>query len=277
MASPYETPEEEWAALLEGTHPHLLHASPFRLIPSSPRCKLCKAPFRAPGGLIMRPLGFKPWTKNPHICGRCFTHLDLSAKMCPPLDGDGHVRGAEVEISMLFADVRGSSRIAQTMSSMEFSRLMDRFYRVATKVLIEREAIVEKFVGDEVVGLFVPFLAGPEHARVAVETARELLDATGHGSAEGPWLPLGAGVHTGRSFVGVVGSDSAADFTALGDPMNLAAHLAAEAGAGEILVTDHAAETAGLAIDGLEHRHVSLKGRPADVFVLASGDPAWRP
>jgi adenylate cyclase len=266
----YATPEEEWAALLEGTHPHLQHRSPFRLIPSSPRCRLCKAPFRAPGGLIMRPFGFKPWPKNPHICGRCFSNLDLQAKMCPPADGQGHVRGAEVEISMLFADIRGSSRIAQTMSSTEFTRLIDRFYGVATDVLISHEAIVEKFVGDEVVGLFVPFLVGAEHARVAVDTAKELLTATGHGSADTPWVPLGAGVHTGKAFVGVVGTETSADFTALGDPMNLAAHLASEAGPGEILVTEYAAGEAELATEELEHRHVSLKGRPVDAFVLGA-------
>jgi adenylate cyclase len=276
MGTRYEAPEEEWAALLEGTHPHLQEKSPFRLIPSSPRCKLCAAPFRAPGGLIMRPFGFKPWPKNPHICGRCFSNLDLQAKMCPPADGETHVRGAEVEISMLFADVRGSSRIARSMSSIEFTTLMERFYRISTDVLLRHEAIIEKFVGDEVVGLFVPFLAGAEHARAAFDTAEELLDATGHGSADGPWLPLGAGVHTGRSFVGVVGTELAADFTALGDPMNLAAHLASQAGPGEILVTDHAAELAGIPTDAVEHRHVSLKGRPVDAFVFAADRASWR-
>lgn len=270
MATSYATPEEEWAALLGGTHPHLQHASPFRLIPSSPRCKLCKVPFRAPGGLIMRPFGFRPWPKNPHICGRCFSGFDTQAKMCRFADGPEQVRGAEVEISMLFADIRGSSRIAQTMSSMEFTRLLDRFYRASNEVLIGHEAIVEKFVGDEVVGLFVPFLAGPEHARVAVETARDLLRATGHGSDQGPWVPLGAGVHTGRTFVGIVGAETAADFTALGDPMNLAAHLASQAGPGEILVTNAAAAASGLASEGLEHRSVPLKGRSADAFVLGT-------
>jgi adenylate cyclase len=270
MATSYATPEDEWAALLEGTHPHFQHPRPFRLIPSSPRCKLCKAPFRAPGGLIMRPFGFRPWPKNPHICGRCFSGIDTQARMCPVADGQDQVRGAEVEISMLFADVRGSSRIAQSMSSIEFTRLLDRFYRVSTEVLIAHEAIVEKFVGDEVVGLFVPFLVGPEHARVAVETARDLLRATGHGSGEGPWVPLGAGVHTGRTFVGIVGAEGASDFTALGDPMNLAAHLASQAGRGEILVTNAAAAASGLPSDGLEHRHVLLKGRSADAFVLGA-------
>jgi adenylate cyclase len=268
MVTTYATPEDEWRAILDGTHPHLRDPTPLRFIPSSPRCKLCKAPFRAPGGPILRRFGFAPWPKNPHICGRCFSNLDLQSKLCPRADGETHIRGAEVEISMLFADVRGSSRIARTMSAIEFTRLMSRFYDVSRDVLFDRDAIVEKFVGDEVVGLFVPFLAGDEHARLAVDTARELLRATGHGSSDGPWVPVGAGVHTGNAFVGVVGSDSAAEFTALGDAMNVAAHLASQAAAGEVLVTDAAATAARVDRDGVEHRHVSLKGRPIDAFVL---------
>ena len=201
----YATPEEEWSALLTGTHPHLTHPSPLRFLPSSPRCRLCKAPFRGPGGAIFRRYGFSPWPKNPNICGRCFQALEVAAHGCPPSE-DGRFAGAEIELSMLFADVRGSSKIARETSSMEFTRLMNRFYRVSSEVLFAMNAVVEKFVGDEVVGLFIPVLTGPEHARVAVETARRLLDATGHGTADGPWVPIGAGVHTGRAFVGIVSS-----------------------------------------------------------------------
>jgi adenylate cyclase len=265
----YATPEEEWQDFLNGTHPHLHEPSPFRFVPSNPRCKLCSAPFGSPGGRIFRRYGFSPWEKNPKICGRCFTGLGEQAQMCPSVPGED-VRGAEVEISMLFADVRGSSKIARTMPTIEFTRLMQRFYRVSTGVLVDHDAIIEKFVGDEVVGLFVPFMTGPEHAKRAIETAEALLRATGHGSAEGPWLPLGAGVHTGIAFVGIVQTESAADFTALGDPVNVAAHLASQAATGEVLVTDEALAHSGATPDGLEHRHVSLKGHPVDAFVLSA-------
>ena len=87
-------------------------------------------------------------------------------------------------------------------------------------------------------------------------------------------MPLGAGVHTGTAFVGIVGSKSSSDFTALGDPVNIAAHLASQAAAGEILVTDAAAEAAGMTHDALERRHVSLKGHPVDALVLPVGRPA---
>jgi len=54
---------------------------------------------------------------------------------------------------MLFADVRGSTSLAERASPTEFSQLMNRFYRVATGVLLQTEAIIDKFVGDEVVAL----------------------------------------------------------------------------------------------------------------------------
>jgi adenylate cyclase len=261
------TAEQEWKALLSGAYVDKSDKSPLRFIPSNPRCKLCKAPFRAPGGILLRPFGFTPWAKNPNICGRCFKEMDMHARRCPsPMEGEV-VAGAEVELSMLFADVRGSSKIARRMSVGDFTRLMSRFYEVSKHVLFEADAIVEKFVGDEVVGLFLPFMTGPDHAGVALRAAEDLLRATGHGRDEAPWAPLGAAVHTGIAFVGIVGSRGTSDFTALGDPMNLTAHLASQAGIGELLVTDAAMRSAGRPLDGLEHRHLSLKGHPADAVV----------
>ena len=188
--------------------------------------------------------------------------------MCPGDPGGSEVRGAEVELSMLFADVRGSSKLARQQSALEFTQLMDRFYRASSEVLVEHDAIIEKFVGDEVVGLFLPFLAGPDHAARAVEAARALFEAAGYGSVEGPWVPLGAAVHSGSAFVGVVGGQDGRDFTALGDPMNIAAHLASQAAAGEILVTQSIVDRSKLVEADLEARHVSLKGFPLDAFVL---------
>jgi adenylate cyclase len=275
----FATPEEEWAAFLSGTHPHLQHRSPFRFIPSNPRCKLCSAPFRAPGALVLRRYGYSPWEKNPRICGRCFKSIEGNAKMCPRASEDSEVTGAEVELSMLFADVRGSSNLARQMPTLDFTRLMNRFYRVSKDVLVEADAIIEKFVGDAVVGLFLPLMTGPEHTKRAIEAAEELLRATGHGSGDGPWVPLGAGVHAGTAFVGMVGTKGSSDFTALGDPVNIAAHLAAQAAIGEVLVTREAAEAADLSDGGLERRHLSLKGYPVDAVVIemqpspAAGSP----
>ena len=265
----YESPEDEWRDLLNGTHPHYHMTSPFQFVPSNPRCKLCRAPFGRPGTVIFGRFGFKPWAKNPKICGRCFSGFKMQAAQCPSASDDTELRGAEVELSMLFADVRGSSQLARSASTMEFSQLMDRFYRVSMEVLVEFDAVVEKFVGDAVVALFIPFLAGAEHATRAVEAANALRAAVGYGSPDGPWLPLGAAVNTGSAFVGIVGQADSADFTALGDTMNIAAHLASKAAAGEVLVTQSVVErVATLGSAGLDHRPESLKGYPVDAFVL---------
>jgi adenylate cyclase len=151
---------------------------------------------------------------------------------------------------------------------MEFTHLMQRFYSTANTVLQTNDAILDKFIGDEVVGFFLPMLTGPNHAGAAVRAATALLRATGHGEPDGPWLPLGAGVHTGTTFVGMVSNGSTSEFTAFGDPINVAAHLAAQAGPGEILVTDVAMVQAGLDTDGLEARHLSLKGHATEAFVV---------
>ncbi len=270
----YASPEQEWHDLLSGTHPHLQDKSPLRFVPSNPRCRLCKAPFGAPGALIFRRYGYAPWEKNPKICGRCFRNFEALSKTCPGSSEDGEIGGAEVEVSMLFADVRGSSELARRMPVLDFTRLMSRFYKVSSEVLFDADAIIEKFVGDEVVALFLPFLAGQHHTRRAVEAAEELLRATGHGSPDGPWVPLGAGVHTGTAFVGIVGSKGqGTGFTALGDPVNIAAHLASQAAVGEILVSEHAATVAALRDRGVERRHVSLKGHPLETLVLRGPPP----
>jgi adenylate cyclase len=249
--------DPQWRAILEGTSGDFAAGRGFlRMIPSSPRCKLCAAPFAGPGAPVMRLLDRGPWAKNPSICGFCFKQLERSRG------------GAEIELSLLFADVRGSTTLAETMGVAPFRRLLDRFYHEATEVLMARNAVVDKFVGDEVVALFIPALTGSDHAGDAIRAAQDLLQATGHGGSDAPWIPVGVGVHTGPAYVGTVG-DTVTDFTALGDSVNVTARLASAAGSGEILVSAVAADAAGLDAT-LETRNLTLRGRtqPLDVRVL---------
>jgi adenylate cyclase len=182
-----------------------------------------------------------------------------------------HPGGAEVILTMLFADVRGSTTLAEQMSAREFSQLINRFYKVATHVLIQTDALVDRLMGDEAIGLYIPGFAGPEHPRRAIEAAQELLRLTGHRDSKGPWLPVGIGIHTGPAFVGVVGSEeSTADFTALGDNVNITARLASQAAAGEILISEAACLASKLNPTNLEYRQLELKGKtePIKVGVL---------
>jgi adenylate cyclase len=180
-----------------------------------------------------------------------------------------HPGGAEVELSLLFVDVRESTTMAEGMSATEFSQLMNRFYRVATDVLIRTDAFIDKLIGDEVMAVYIPILAGSEPALKAVQAAQELLRATGHGDPGGPWLPVGVGVHTGTAFFGtVMGAEGAlSDFTALGDTVNTAARIASKAGPGEALISNDAYVAAGLDLGQLEHRQLDLKGKSEPVGV----------
>ena len=257
MTTP-RTAEEEWYEMLTEGEPvprrlYHLHG----LLPSDPRCKLCGSPFKGWGGFIMHLLGRDQSRYNPRFCEKCKVY--------------DHPGGAEVILTMLFADVRGSTTLAEQMSAREFSRLINRFYTVATHVLIQTDALVDRLMGDEAIGLYIPGFAGPEHPRKAIEAAQDLLRLTGHRDPKGPWLPVGIGVHTGPAFVGVVGGDDhPADFTALGDNVNITARLASQAGTGEILISKAAYSASNLNLGNLEHRQMELKGKsePIDVRVL---------
>jgi adenylate cyclase len=254
--------EEYWRnLLLYGLSPVEQRFRPiFGKLPESPRCKLCYAPFKGFGSTLMK-LAFNKRQSNfnPNMCTTCEEHVNR------------YIGGAEVELSMLFADMRGSTRLAEQMSISEFRSLIDRFYRTGAGVLVEGDAFVDKLVGDEVSGGFVPGFSGPRHALRAIEAAQKILTLTGHADNEGPWAPVGVGVHTGVAYVGVVGSKGGVlDVTALGDAPNTASRLASEAAAGEILVSDQAWIVPGPEVEPVEQRELSVKGRqqPVKVHVL---------
>jgi adenylate cyclase len=232
-------------------------------LPSSPRCKLCAAPFGGPGGAVMRFTGKGRSRMNPNICNSCERFAQ------------DHPGGAEIPLSLLFADIRGSTTLAESLGTARFSALIARFYSAVTQELLKVDALIDRLIGDEVIALFVPVLAGDKHknSQAALEGAKAILKATGHGTTEGPWVPIGVGIHTGTAFVGAVGSSGVTDITALGDDVNLTARLASLAQAGEILITEATRAAAGVPTDGLEARHIEVKGRsePVDVWVMHNG------
>ena len=203
----------------------------------------------------MRLLGKQQSDANPNMCNTCHEFMIR------------HHGGADVEASLLFADVRGSTALAETMSSSAFRNLMDRFYTAASGAVFAYDGMVDKFVGDELVAVFPPYLSGEHHSTQALKAARALLRATGHADPGGPWLPIGAGVHTGRMWFGAVGTGGHTDVTVLGDTVNTTARLAAAAGAGEILVTTEVAQAADLD-PRLGRRSLELKGKAEATDVI---------
>jgi adenylate cyclase len=228
----------------------------FKHIPHDPRCKLCAAPFAGAGAPVMRLIGKRPAEQNPNICRKCFTFLS------------SHHGGAEIDVTMLFADIRGSTTLAEDMSTADFRRLLDRFYTTASGVVFAHDGMVDKFVGDELVANFFPLLTGDRHAIKGVDAARDLLRATGHEEPAGPWVPLGAGLHTARTWFGAVGRGGRVELAAVGDAVNTTARLASLAAAGEILVTIEAATAAALDLGSLDRQQLELKGKRHAIEVV---------
>jgi adenylate cyclase len=182
-----------------------------------------------------------------------------------------HPGGAVIDLTVLFADVRGSVGLAEELGPNRFAGLMQRFYRVSNDVFVESDAFIDSPVGDEVRAFYFPVFT-PDHAASAIRAAQSLLLATGHGDARGPWIPVGVGLHSGPAFVGTVGVEgtSSYELAALGDVVNVTGRLVALARQGEILASEDTYTAAGLNFGDIEVRTIDLRGRsaPLDVRVI---------
>ena len=210
-----------------------------RHLPSEPRCRLCRAPYGGIGGRVMRRFGYGPSRKNPGLCNTCFERSPMG--------------GVEMEIGVLFADVRGYTELAHGMAPEEVAALMNRFYRRATRIL-SRSAIIDKLVGDEVMALYVPQLLSEGFEDDMMRDALALIDEAEH--------RLGVGLDVGRAFVGNVGAGEVKDFTALGDVVNTAARLQTAAGPGQVVVSKRLFDRLPHAPVAAEPVTLELKGKP---------------
>ena len=256
MTAPHsQAGESPWRRILIDGHASLVKARRvFRYLPSAPRCKVCSNPFGGPFGRLLAATGFTPSRKNPTLCSRCCDALPVG--------------GAEVDIAVLFADVRGSTALGQRGVAADFAASLNRFYVAATRTLFRHDAVIDKLIGDQVMAFFVQGISGVDYRRRAVQAAMELLEAVGYGSAEGPWLDVGIAVNAGVAYVGNVGG-AVVDFTALGDPVNAAARMQQKAAGGELLVATGVADDL---IGAAPTRSLDLRGyqQPINAFAVVS-------
>jgi adenylate cyclase len=216
-----------------------------RVLPHDPRCKFCNTPFQGVGAMIARILfGKQRSALNPRYCNLC----EIASREFPG--------GAEVPMSMLFIDIRGSTALSEKMTPTEFSQIISRFYAAATKVIIEEDGLVEKLAGDEVAAFWGAGFAGPDYVRRTIEVAQKLLRAM-----ERQKIPVGIGVHSGVAYFGAIGTaEGLTDISAKGEEVNMTARLASKAGIGEIIVSEPALKAAGMDGSDLEARSLELKG-----------------
>lgn len=243
-----------WQTLLvDGYEPLRKAQRIFRRLPHDPRCKLCHIPFAGIGGKLVGLMGRKPSRKNPNLCQYCFDHLPSG--------------GIEIDIGVVFADVRGSTTLGEKSSATEFARRLNQFYASATDVLIHHDGLVDKLIGDEVMALFISGIAGPDYRRKTALAALDLAVAVGE-------LPVGVAAVAGVAFVGNVGSGTVMDFTALGDAVNIGARLQSYASAGEVVLASDLYALVAAEHPGARAERLEVRGRdePVDVAVLKACD-----
>ena len=226
-----------------------------RLLPNDPRCKFCQAPFQGVGGLFVRTVYSRRRSLlNPSFCNMC----EEFSRQNPG--------GAEVEMSMLFADVRGSTALSERMSPGEFQKLINRFYVEATNVINHEDGLVEKLAGDSVAAFWGAGFAGVNYVQRTLTAAQALLKVMAQQD-----IPVGIGVHAGVAFFGAMGTvDGLVEISAIGEEVNTAARLASKAAAGELIVSEKALHKAGIDAGDLEARTLELKGirEPVRVRVM---------
>lgn len=237
-------------AFFELMHSHLPRTfrKVVRRLPSEPRCRLCAAPYGGIGGAIMRRAGFGPSRKNPGLCNTCFEKAPLG--------------GVEMEVGILFADVRGFTAHSETRAPSEVAALLNRFFATAIEILMPH-AIVDKLIGDQVMALYLPGVLSEQ--RIEPDMAADALALVRAAPVD-----IGVGADVGLAYVGNVGEGEVKDFTAVGDAVNTAARLQAAAAAGEVIVSDRLYARLGGHAPPATPRTLELKGKaaPADVLVL---------
>ena len=224
----------------------------FKILPHDPRCKLCHAPFQGVGGMAVSALyGRKRSSLNPNFCNLC----EDFARQFPG--------GAEVEMSMLFADVRGSTSLSEQMNAMEFQKLINRFFVGSTKAIADEDGLVEKLAGDAVAAFWGAGFAGPDYVARTIRAAQKIQKVMAQQK-----IPVGIGVHVGVAYFGAMGEENGLiNISAIGDEVNTAARLASKAAAGEIIISEPALARASIDGSRLESRRLELKGISEPVVV----------
>ncbi len=248
---------EYWRSLLSGEDKGLAaYSRVFRSIPSAPRCKLCMAPFEGPVAPLFRLVGFRRWALNQQLCSFCIKDLDR------------HKGGAELPVSLLFADVRGSTTLAETMTPTDYRASLERFFAVVSQAVDSEDGVIDHIVGDGVMAMWIPGFVGTNHPARAVSAGRKVVHGLQADQRLGESFPIGVGVHTGVAFVGVVGEKGSHDFTVVGDTANTVARLGSAAAGGDLIMSDSIVQEARVDTQGLDPLVLNLKGK-SEAF------PAW--
>jgi class 3 adenylate cyclase len=182
-------------------------------------------------------------------------HVAAAVDERPSFVGLGGVRRT---LSLLHADVRGYTTVAEAVEPEAAMDLLVRIHTVAVDVLLAGGATLDRFIGDTVLGFWNGPRPQEDHALRAVRTA---LDLRGAVEERGSELQYGIGLHTGEAMVGNLGSERFMNYTAVGDSVNVAARLQSAAGPTEIICSQAIFEALGDRLQAMPLGPLSVKGR----------------
>lgn len=252
--------QDLWRQIFHDGHPLLAKKQRrYRMLPGTPRCKLCFAPFGGAGGWIARRIGLRPSNRNPRFCNAC----DKFIEQFPG--------GAEVPLSILFCDLRGSVALGERVGAAAYAGTVARMRDTVVEALWRHDGFVLEFQGDSVIGVWPPGFSGTDHALKAVAAAREVARTLHAQPEQGDPISAGIGVHTGLAFLCTFSAASGMlqEVGAFGQAMNVAARVSALAEPGQILVTEAVCEAADQRIAPGALREVTLKGIETPVRIMA--------
>ncbi len=205
-----------------------------------------------------------------------YLHADLVDELCrtqTPL----RLGGEERELTVLFADIRDFTTVAERMPAAELTALMNEFFTAMTEAVLAHRGMLDKYIGDSLMVVFGAPLPDPQHALNACRAALAMRSALAllhkHWRVEGrPCLEMRIGINTGRMVIGNLGTERRFDYTVMGDEVNVAARLE---GANKVLGTDilvsaSTRKGAGADVNFRPRGVVEVKGRkdPVAVFEL---------
>jgi class 3 adenylate cyclase len=197
--------------------------------------------------------------------------------------GTTDLEGEEVEVSVLFLDIRGFTALAERLSAREVVARLNEFYGHVVPVLERHGGHANKFVGDGLLGVFGAPERLPDHADRAVLAALDIA-GTVHDAYRGG-LRIGIGVNSGPVLAGTLGGGGHVEFTVIGDAVNTAARVeeVTSITGDEVLITAATRDLLTLPFQGFDERpEVALKGKRERVRLYAprgAGDVAsgaWR-